>query len=165
MYHIIVIDYFMTKQTLVTPVLPKARSFLILYGLPVICFFFRFYFAARRLELLSAKGFCLAAVQDINCFILFRYDKPQEIIPGPSITVRLVDYKQQGKTEKDLLHEREEITGDGPVQDDTKICAEDDGNHQRPKVKQKRFFARKTTGKLGERTSKHRKPGRRLELR
>lgn len=140
----------------------KHVFFLIFYGL--ICFFFSFYFAARTLKnCFQPRGFVL--LKEINCFILFRFYKPQEITPGASITVRLVDYKQQGKTEKDLLHEREGITGDGPVKDDTQICAKDDGNHQRPKVKQKRFFARKSTGKLGERSSKHRKPGRRLELR
>lgn len=95
-------------------------------------------------------------LKEINCFISFRFDKPLGIITGPAITVRLVDYKQQGQTEKDLLHAHEGITGDRPVTDDTKIRAKDGANHQKPKVEQKKFFARKSTGRLGERTSKHR---------
>ena len=81
------------------------------------------------------------------------------------LIVKMVDYRLQGKTKKELLLERQQTKRDSAVNNKTKVPAKDYGAGAKIKEEGKRrFFARKSTGRIKKHASKKGKNGRYLQL-
>lgn len=78
------------------------------------------------------------------------------------LIVKMVDYRLQGKTKKELLLERQQTKRDSAVNNKTKVPAKDYGAGAKIKEEGKRrFFARKSTGRIKKHASKKGKNDRR----